>query len=278
MFSKLYKYQIKELWFIARYFYLAMTGTILIGLFISETRIPGVVQFFNTLLLIGFIICGIAIIIFTITHDYQNQQGKRSYFFRSIPAKESVIIGSRLSYYLTYYFATVIVLAIGIAIFTISHTAINMMLPFHIAFSIIKDIFFQTKIIGMLLFIIVYAVFHQVISMMFAITIGSHARLKSLGIGGPILVYFLHYVAMQILTLISMLFIPISIKLPENPDTGFEFRIVFESMMPEMSKLFSAQSNEIKYIGIGFIFTTFIVWIIMAIWIYKCSKNKISLN
>ena len=278
MFSKLYKYQVKELWYIARYFYAAMIGAVLLGLFVSATRIPGVVQFVNAITILGFILSCIAMIVFSVIYDYQNQQGKRSYFFRSIPAKESAVFSSRLAYYFTYHILTVLVFAIGITIFIVSNTAVEMKLPFHIAFSTVKDFFLQPKLIGLIFLLVVYTGLEHIISMMFAITIGSQAIFKKLGVGGPILVYFLHYIALQIITLISMLLIPISIRLPQNFDTDFQFEIVFESMISEMSKVFSAQSNDIKIIGIGFILTTFVTWIIMSIWIYKASKNKISLN
>ncbi|MGB4610159.1 MAG: hypothetical protein WBH77_06000 [Saccharofermentanales bacterium] len=278
MFSKLYKYQVKELWYIARYFYVAMLGTVLLSFLVSATRIPGVIQFVNSLSMIGFLLSGIASIIFIIIYDYQNQQGKRSYFFRSIPAKESAIFGSRAAYYCTYYFITVLLFVIGLAVFIISDTAINMMLPFNVAFSIIKDFVLRSKVIGLIIFFVVYTGIELIISMMFAITIGSQAGLKRLGIGGPVLVYFLHYIALQIITLISMLYIPISIRLPDNFETDFQFKIVFENMFSEINKLFSTPSNQITLIGIGFIFTTFITWIIMSVWIYNSSKNRISLN
>ena len=278
MYSKLYQYQVKELWYIARYFYLGMVGTYIISMLIKSTKIPGVVRFFNMLSILGFILCGVAILIFTVINDYQNQQGKRSYFFRSIPAQGSAILGSRITYYATYYFSTILMIIIGLTLRLVADDVTNMGIPFHMAFNVYKDLYPITKMVGIMIFLVIYTGTEFIISMMFAITIGSHAKFKSLGIGGPVLVYFLHYIAMQIINLISILFIPIAIKLPENFDSGFKFEIVFQSMMPEINKLFSAQSNEIRVFGIGFIFITFIVWIIMLVWIYKFSKNKISLN
>ena len=278
MFSKLYKYQVKELWSVARYFYLGMIGAIILSLLITATRIPGIVLFFNALSILSFILCGVTVGIFTIVYDYQNQQGKRSYFFRSIPARESAILSSRMAYYFTYYFVTVLFIVIGLAIFLILDNAVKMGVSFQIIFNIVKGFVLRTKIIGLLFILIIYAAIQHMVSMMFAITIGSEAKFKRLGIGGPVLVYFLHYIVMQIITLISMLFIPIAIRLPENFDSGFQFEIVFESMMSEISRLLSNKSHDIKIFGIGFIFITFITWIIMLIWIYKSSKNKISLN
>lgn len=150
-------------------------------------------------------------------------------------------------------------------------------MPFHIMFDYFMNIIVQSKILGFVIFILIYSGLSGVIIILFSITIGSEARFKRLGIGGPVLVYFIYYFTSQILTLISMLLIPLSVKIPTD-GSELSFEVINKSMLSEFIQYSRGEIDSVQILGIGFIFVMLILLSIMSIWTYRSMKNKLILN
>lgn len=69
----------------------------------------------------------------------------------------------------------------------------------------------------------------------FAAAIGSEARMNKLGIGGPILVWFILYVVLQVLLLLGLLLVPVGLQLSEFGSLDFVATPFPASLMSEES-------------------------------------------
>ena len=74
----------------------------------------------------------------------------------------------------------------------------------------------------------------------FAVSLGSISKLHSLGIGGPILVFVIGYIVMQIVQTSATLLIPIGLKITSSATGDASFQFVREGMLPSVI----SQMNE----------------------------------
>lgn len=74
----------------------------------------------------------------------------------------------------------------------------------------------------------------------FAITVGNLSKLHSLGIGGPILVYFAEYISLQIVAAVAVLFIPLGIRFTSSGEELLGFKLVTQNMFSQISSNFGA--------------------------------------
>ena len=90
----------------------------------------------------------------------------------------------------------------------------------------------------------------------FAISAGNVSKLHSLSIGGPILIYFAEYTALQIVAAVTMLFLPLSLQFPESSGGALTgFKVVTKSMFSQMGIMNHAGisgANETAFIGLGY--------------------------
>ncbi|MFA6691619.1 MAG: hypothetical protein WCR98_06535 [Saccharofermentanales bacterium] len=278
MISKLYRLEMNENWRVARIVYPLMifitAGAALLSL-LNNPAIRGISMFINILTLV---FGSIYVIVQTVYNDYHNFQGKRGYLFRSIPAKSSEFLLSRFFYYLSFFLATLI-------IFTLLFlTVLEVNLEagvFNIVWIFLSELVFTS---GWGIAVSAYILISMLISiivLIFVITVGSEAKLHRLGAGGPVLVYFIYYLVGQVLTLLSMVFIPLGIRMTVNPlnDSIVNVELVTEGMLKYfLDSLRLTADPEQVVIGIGFIFTQILLAVVIAFLTYRSFDKKFSLR
>lgn len=278
MISKLYRLEMNENWRVARIVYPLMifitAGAALLSL-LNNPAIRGISMFINILTLV---FGSIYVIVQTVYNDYHNFQGKRGYLFRSIPAKSSEFLLSRFFYYLSFFLATLI-------IFTLLFlTVLEVNLEagvFNIVWIFLSELVFTS---GWGIAVSAYILISMLISiivLIFVITVGSEAKLHRLGAGGPVLVYFIYYLVGQVLTLLSMVFIPLGIRMTVNPlnNSIVNVELVTEGMLKYfLDSLRLTADPEQVVIGIGFIFTQILLAVVIAFLTYRSFDKKFSLR
>ena len=267
-----------ETWRVARIVYPLMifitAGAALLSL-LNNPAIRGISMFINILTLV---FGSIYVIVQTVYNDYHNFQGKRGYLFRSIPAKSSEFLLSRFFYYLSFFLATLI-------IFTLLFlTVLEVNLEagvFNIVWIFLSELVFTSGWGIAVSAYILISMLISIIALLFVITVGSEAKLHRLGAGGPVLVYFIYYLVGQVLTLISMVFIPLGIRMTVNPlnDSIVNVELVTEGMLKYfLDSLRLTADPEQVVIGIGFIFTQILLAVVIAFLTYRSFDKKFSLR
>lgn len=278
MISKLYRLEMNENWRVARIVYPLMifitAGAALLSL-LNNPAISGISLFINILTLI---FGSIYVIVQTVYNDYHNFQGKRGYLFRSIPAKSSEFLLSRFFYYLSFFLATLI-------IFTLLFlTVLEVNLEagvFNIVWIFLSELVFTSAWGIAVSAYILISMLISIIVLIFVITVGSEAKLHRLGAGGPVVVYFIYYLVGQVLTLLSMVFIPLGIRMTVNPltDSIVNVELVTEGMLKYfLDSLRVTAEPEQVVIGIGFIFVQILLAVVVAFLTYRSFDKKFSLR
>lgn len=278
MIAKLYRLEMKETGRIAKVIYPLMIFVTAVAALLSLLNISIVTSFSATINIFMLIFGATYMIAQTVINDYHNFQGKRGYLFRAIPAKSSEFLLSRLAYYLTYFLGTIIIFTL--LLLTIlevtSETAV-----FRLVGQFLNQVFFASVWgIGFSIYILL-SLLISVISLIFVITVGSEARLHRLGAGGPVLIYFIYYIAGQILALVSMFFIPLGIKIGFDPvtDAIIKLELVTEGMFRYFLDTIRLTADPKQaIIGIGFIFTQILLAVVMTILSYRSFDKKFSLR
>lgn len=278
MISKLYRLEMNENWRVARIVYPLMifitAGAALLSL-LNNPAISGISMFINILTLV---FGSIYVIVQTVYNDYHNFQGKRGYLFRSIPAKSSEFLLSRFFYYLSFFLATLI-------IFTLLFlTVLEVNLEagvFNIVWIFLSELVFTSGWGIAVSAYLLISMLISIIALLFVITVGSEAKLHRLGAGGPVLVYFIYYLVGQVLTLLSMVFIPLGIRMTVNPlnNSIVNVELVTEGMLKYfLDSLRLTAEPEQVVIGIGFIFTQILLAVVIAFLTYRSFDKKFSLR
>lgn len=273
MIAKLLKYQFREL---ARTFIPASLIPFAVILllsfmgFIPNPILIGLVASFSWLVLGGQ---AILLQILAVVNDYGNMQGKRAYFLRGIPATTGSLFSARLIYYIcTNLWSILFVLAEMAIIFCLTLRKLTLA---QVAAGEIPVGFW----LFMVLISIVGSVFSAFISMA-VVSLGSQSGLHRFGIGGPILVYVILYLAQQVGNLLFMFFIPLGVKLGTTATGGAKVELLTESMFNYYrSNLFSTVGTTgDPFIGLGFIFFYLILGVVLASLTYRSMKYKTSLD
>ena len=278
MIGKLYLLEMKETGRIAKVIYPLMIFVTMAAALLSQLNIPVLTSFTSTISTLALTLCAFYLTAMTVRNDYHNFQGKRGYLFRSIPAKSSEFLLSRLAYYITFLWGTVIIyifllmaqieLSSGSPIFLLVNVFLTQVL------------FASGWGIGLAVYVLISGLI-TIIALIFVITVGSEARLHRLGAGGPVLLYVIYYIASQLLTIASMLLIPLGVKMDLDPTTGafVNFELVTEGTFRYfMDSLGSGADPNYAIIGIGFIFTQILLAVVMVILTYRSFDKKFSLR
>lgn len=278
MITKLYCLEIKETARIAKVIYPLMVLVTAAAALLSLLRIP-ILTNISTVISIMMLIFGLSfMLIQTVINDYHNFQGKRGYLFRSIPAKSSEFLLSRLAYYLTYFLASIIIFVLLlITILEITSEAPVFQL---VKLFLSQGVFASPWGVGFSLYLF-FTLVVSAIALIFAITVGSEARFHRIGAGGPVLVYFIYYLVGQFLSLASMFFIPLGVKISFHPGTDSITRIelVTEGMFQYFLDTIRLTGDPTQtIIGLGFIFVQLLLAFVIVVLTYRSFDKKFSLK
>ena len=282
MTAKLFKLQFREVWRVIRILIPLTFLFILVTSAAALLRIGLLTGLLMTVTVIMIIGSAFVLLALVVMNDYQNMQGRRAYFVRSIPAAPGSLFSSRFLYYLSF-------LLIGIA--ALAAEIITLVVLMNLAegndgWSMVRAFFgglaelFPMPGLVFLAYSAVLLVLN-ILSFMFAISVGSEAKFRHLGIGGPVVVYIIYYIAMQVTVFVSMFLIPIGLQF--NPAatalSQADFRIVRESMIPQFVEMIrTGIEPERVIIGLGIIPMLFIVIAVITVLTYRSMDRKLTLN
>lgn len=285
MTGKLFRLQFMDTWRTAGPF--SLLGSLIVLIILPLAWLLGLDFFKSLSVAISFLLITLTAgygFIMTIYNDYQNMQGKRAYFVRAIPVSDDTLFRSRFMTYLAGFLLVLIkfILDLLLIFFLMWILQAEPMseLGRHLAY--MRVVMFKPLSLFMIFLAFLYLIYY-VFVFMASISIGSESRWQRFGIGGPILVFALFFIFLQMVGIVSILFIPLSIKLPPGPirPAALNLHFVNESMW---SKLFETGSySEAAMIsdpilGIGFVPVLIFFTALAAFLTYRSMSKKLSLS
>lgn len=276
MISKLFRFQFKEL---SRLLFPVMGVSALIIALSSVVTVLNlqneiIIGFATVISIIALSGGGMIFFLLSAITDYQNFYGKRAYLINSFPASVSQLFISRIMYYFFSYLLSSIFILIEMCYLLYMNIADEAMFELRYLWEMIKPF---------AIFIAVYfiiAIFVNLFVFMTANTIGSGSKLQRFGIGGPVLVYVILYIIIQVGSFISTIFVPIGIEFYGKMTATSSYRILFQSMASYYGKnLFNETAMESNlFIGIGVVAFLLILAIVLGITVYQQMNKKLCLK
>ncbi|MGO3018067.1 MAG: hypothetical protein ACTIH2_02835 [Anaerococcus sp.] len=140
--------------------------------------------------------------------DYQRFFGKEAIFYQSLPVSPTANIWSRFFTYLISFIMIFIVLIFDLSILGIFSGSFNIdsvKEVFRIIFDRLGEYPKESLIF---ITIMITSMITSIFMIIFSINVGSQKSLKSMGIFGPILIYILTSILLQVLSVLTINFIP----------------------------------------------------------------------
>ncbi len=206
------------------------------------------------------------------TFDYWRSSYTRTgYFTQSLPIQGSTIYGAKL-----LWGAVVTVAALvwtGVLAVPVMFAASNAF-DLGISFALILDTLGVVLgsapawmwVVMAVVFIALYV--SGLAQYYFAASIGSEARLNSLGIGGPIIVWFVLYMVMQLLLFLGMIAVPLGLT---GTADGSSLVITSMNFLELMASDQDPQGMPLGFIPMTFAVTALLIWRTVVSWNKKVS-------
>lgn len=273
MFGKLVKHEFRATGRIIPFVFLVtiFMGLITItGILLNIDALIGVSFFFLIITLIAEVVVTYGLLIWRF---YKTMCGNEAYLSFTLPVKPRLLYFSKMLVSFVWVILSMLVLMLGLSLIVLviikgKDTSIA---------GIIEGIKVMTDFLGFsdhkgiaILFIIVVTVFSilgGLTSIFFAVTLGSTSRFHKFGIGGPILVYLVEYISLQMIGMLAFGLIPLALEVTVRLDEGLSYRLVSRNMIEwilEETKRSAtgAAASEVGLIGIG---TYIVLPIILAV-------------
>lgn len=227
MFSRVLKYEFAA-WRRSYTRFLVIIGLVLaVGCIAVALRLPVVSDLAMILPVLAILALPISQFVLVVVSYYRSLYGPRGYLTHTLPIPAGVLYAGKLVAAMAeLLFSAVLMLAailltsaaLDVAARNAPFTGIRTVLGTVGAIPGVGRWIMGLGLMVLLSFIV------NIISIFFAISTGSEARWQGLGIGGPVLIYVLLYVATQLLTLGLMLVVPLGLQLNMTPVVQAEAR------------------------------------------------------
>ncbi|MGC3955748.1 MAG: hypothetical protein QM804_16105 [Propionicimonas sp.] len=216
------------------------------------------------------LLLGISIPVLLVWRYYSSMYGREGYLTHALPAKHTTLYGAKFSWALGVWLVSLVIAAAMVLGYIIAEaisaggTAADAWNALTAGLAEIGTAPVTAFLIWLLIGIVIY-----VAQFGWIITFGMEERFRSLGLGGPVLVWFLTYVVLQVLTLASLLLIPIGVTLDLK-------QLVFSSFLPEL--IASVGGGEPSFIPLGWLPLLAATLPVYIVWTLRSLKNHTSLR
>lgn len=240
------------------------------GLILMLLRIPMMSGIGSIAAIGACLLLAVSVPVLLVWRYYASMYGREGYLTHAVPAKHTTLYGAKFSWALGVWLVSLL-LAVAMALgFFVTQTisaggtaadAWATLTAGLAEVGTVPAIVFATwLLIGVVIYVAQFG---------WVITFGMEERFRSLGVGGPVLVWFLTYVALQVTILVALLLIPIGIS--------FDLQhLVFASFLPELAA--SLEGAEPSFIPLGWVPLLLATLPIYVVWTLRSLKNHTSLR
>ena len=262
MFGKLVKHEFRATARIIPFVYLVTIFLAIVHIIMTKLHFDAASKISLALMIMMCVAQVVVASALVVWRYYKNMYSNESYLTHTLPVKPSLLLWSKL---LVGFIWTLCSFLIGIAVSAVVLITEFMKSADQLA-EISKGYHSLLLLFGLqnqeaVLWIIVIAWMIVMYVMFlaeayFAITVGSLSKMHSLGIGGPILVYFAEYIALQVVGTLTILFFPLGLEMSTTADGALGgFKLVTQNMFSSLSETINtsgAAGADSGIIGIGY--------------------------
>lgn len=201
---------------------------------------------------------------------YASMYGREGYFTHALPAKHTTLYGAKFSWALVVWLAALLI-ALGMALgFFVGQTVAGggtASDAWAVLGEALAGLSTGTTILLAMWFVI--AIVTYVAQFGWIVTFGMEERFRPMGLGGPVLVWFISYAVLQVVTLVSLVAIPIGVTLELD-------RVVFASFVPELIE--ALNGAEPSFLPLGWLPVLLATIPVYIVWTLRSIGNHTSLR
>ena len=290
MFGKLVKHEFRATARIIPFVYLVTIFLAVVHIITTRFNL-GVVSKISLVLMVIMCVVQVAVtFILLIWRYYKNNYSSEAYLTHTLPVHPSLLLWSK---YLVAFIWSLLSILVGIAVVAaivltdLVKTADKLGAVSQGYRTILMETGMtnhQTALWLIIIGLVVVTISLALAEMYFAITVGSLSKMHSLGIGGPILIYFAEYTALQIINIIVVLFIPLGVRISTAADGSLTgAKMVFQNMYSNLTSItqtgaLAAGQGEDLIIGIGQYILLPLIAIGLLFWTARIITRRTSLK
>lgn len=200
---------------------------------------------------------------------YVSLYGRQGYLTHAIPARHTSLYLARFTWAFAVWLAA-IALSIGLGLITFISQAVASGGSADDVWRALDEAFAAAPAARVVMAVWLVAVLATNVAQFgWVVTFGMKERFRSLGIGGPVLMWFASYAALQVLSILAIGLIPIGV----TPDLN---QLVFASFLPELAGAFSG--GEPSFIPLGWLVVLPLVLPVFVVWTLRSLRDHTSLR
>lgn len=232
-------------------------------------RLPAVSGFGFVAAIAASILLVIGIPLHLLQRYYATMYGRQGYLTHAIPVKHTTLYAAKFSWALIVWF-TAVVLAIGLGLLTFVSQAVATGGTAQDVWRSLDEAFAAAPAARVVMVVWLGIVLLANIAQFgWIVTFGMEERFRSLGLGGPVVMWFVSYLVLQALSMAAIVLIPIGV----TSDLG---QLVFASFLPELAS--SLQGGEPSFIPIGWLVVLPLVLPVFVVWTLRSLRDHTSLR
>lgn len=240
------------------------------GLVVMLLRVPLLAELGNVVAIVACLLLAVGIPVTLLQRYYTSMYGREGYLTHAIPAKHTTLYAAKFTWAALVWAASLLVtlaLGYGLAVAqtimtggTASDTWTALTTALAGANQTALALGIAWGVVGLLTYVAQFG---------WVVTFGMEDRFRSLGLGGPVVVWFVSYLLMQIVTLAAMVLIPLGVT------TDFS-ELVFASFVGELPKAFA--NEDPSFIPLGWLPVILVTLPVYVIWTLHSLKKHTSLR
>ncbi|MBK8461818.1 MAG: hypothetical protein IPL36_01735 [Nigerium sp.] len=240
------------------------------GLAAMLLRVPLLAEFGNVAAIIVCLLLAVGVPAHLLHRYYTSMYGREGYLTHVIPAKHTALYAAKFTWAAGVWAASLLLtlaLAYGIAVaqtITAGGTASDTWAALATALANANQTALALGIAWIAVGLLTY-----VAQFGWVVTFGMEDRFRSLGLGGPVVVWFVSYLVMQVVTFAAMVLIPVGV----TPDFS---ELVFASFLGELPKAFA--NEDPSFIPLGWLPVILVALPVYVIWTLHSLKKHTSLR
>lgn len=208
--------------------------------------------------------------IYLLVRYYQSMYGREGYFTHVVPARASTLYWAKFLWAFTISLLSLVIAALlGLALFLaqMSSTGTSVGRSWSMIIGVVSQA--PGRIVALILILILVEVVLYLAQFGWIVSFGMEDRFRSLGLGGPVIVWFINYITIQILSLAAIFLIPIGYSMQNGS-------LVFQSMLSTFSEM--TTEAEPIVMPLGFVVVLVGLIPVYIVWTVNSIKNHTSLR
>lgn len=218
----------------------------------------------------GCLVLAIGVPLHLLLRYYASMYGREGYLTHAVPAKHTTLYGAKYTWASGTWAAALLIaglLAYGVAVVQTIAAGGTASDTWNYLIAGLTGVNRTALVLGVAWLAV--GILTYVAQFGWIVTFGMEDRFRSLGIGGPVAVWLVAYLVMQVAILTAMLLIPVGVTL------GFD-ALVYRSFLPELVDAFDG--TDPTFIPLGWLPVILVTLPIYVVWTLHSLKNHTSLR